>query len=278
MEMQQKEKESLTTYIHHFKTETKGCDFTNNAVTIRIFVNGLKNVHSLATQIYEEGPQMLADAISEVEKLQASQQLTATLIPFSTVNVMSHEEDQCFQCQESGHITCHCPIVQCFKCDEHSHIVMDCPHRIPPSGTPACHHRPKSCSGHHTRSNSHHCHKDRWYRCIHFRFQSLLKDITAKVIMTPTEAIPGHITGITDDITGVVHNAYTQALIHIILNVTLHIANHLHTGALQPTPEITADHALNQPTNPPRKPCTNCHHIPGDHKVKPIPKGIQELQ
>ena len=54
---------------------------------------------------------LLADVISKVEKLQAAQQLTATLLPASTVNVMSHEEDCCFQCQESGHIAQHCPNV-----------------------------------------------------------------------------------------------------------------------------------------------------------------------
>ena len=42
-------------------------------------------------------PQTLVYAITEVEKLQATQQLTATLLPSSTVNVMSHEEDRCFQ-------------------------------------------------------------------------------------------------------------------------------------------------------------------------------------
>ena len=56
-------------------------------------------MYSLAAQIYEKGPQTLANAIAEVEKLQATQQLTATLIPSSTVNVMSHEEDCCFQYQ-----------------------------------------------------------------------------------------------------------------------------------------------------------------------------------
>ena len=76
---------------------------------IRIFVKVLKNEHSLAAHIYEKGPQTLADAIAEVERLQARQQLTATLIPSSTVNVMSHKEEHCFQCQESGHIACHCP-------------------------------------------------------------------------------------------------------------------------------------------------------------------------
>ena len=42
MEIQEKEKESLAAYIHHFKTEAKRCNFTNNAATIRIFVKGLK--------------------------------------------------------------------------------------------------------------------------------------------------------------------------------------------------------------------------------------------
>ena len=141
MEIHQKEKESLATYIHHFKREAKRWNFTNNAATIRIFVKGLKNTYTLAAWIYEKGPQTLTDAISEVKKLQAAQQLTATLTPSSAVNVMSHKEECCFQCQESGHIAHHCPNVWCLKCDEYGHIVMDCPHRIPFSGTPACHHR-----------------------------------------------------------------------------------------------------------------------------------------
>ena len=45
---------------------------------------------------------------------------------------MSNEEDQCFQCQELGNITCHCPNVWCFECDEYGHIAVDCPDRIPP--------------------------------------------------------------------------------------------------------------------------------------------------
>ena len=69
MEIQQKKKESLAMYIHCFKREAKRCNFTNNAATIRIFVKGLKDAHSLAAQIYEKEPQTLADAISEVEKL-----------------------------------------------------------------------------------------------------------------------------------------------------------------------------------------------------------------
>ena len=98
MEIQQKGKESLAAYIHRFKREAKRCNFTNNAATIWIFVKGLKNAHTLAACVYEKGPQTLSDAISEVEKLQAAQQLTTTLLPSSTVNMMSNEGDQCFQC------------------------------------------------------------------------------------------------------------------------------------------------------------------------------------
>ena len=107
MDIQQKDKESLAAYIHRLKREAERCNFTNNAATIRIFVKGLQNAHTLATHVYEKEPQTLSDNIGEVEKLQVVQQLTATLLPSSTVNLMSNE-DQCFQCQELGHITCHC--------------------------------------------------------------------------------------------------------------------------------------------------------------------------
>ena len=96
MEIQQKEGESLAAYIHRFKRGAGRCNFNNNAATIWIFVKGLRNAHTLATQVYKKGPQTLADAIREVEKLQAVQQLTATLLPSSTVNVMSSEDDNVF--------------------------------------------------------------------------------------------------------------------------------------------------------------------------------------
>ena len=161
MEIQQKEKESLAAYMHRFKREAKRCNFTNNTTTIHIFVKGLKNTHTLAAHVYEKGPQTLSDAISEVEKLQAAQQLTATLLPSSTVNMMSNEGDKCFQCQELGHITQHCPNTRCFDCNEYGHVAADCPDRIPPSGTPA--HQKRHCSNtrHHTRLTSRHCHRDR---------------------------------------------------------------------------------------------------------------------
>ena len=131
----------------------------------------LKNAHTIATHVYENGPQTLADAISKVEKLQTVQQLTATLLPSSTCNVMFNKEDQCFQCQELGHITHHCPNECCFECDEYGNIVADCPVRIPPSGTPTCHHRPNSRTRHYTRSTSRCHHRDR-YRHSRSRSQS----------------------------------------------------------------------------------------------------------
>ena len=83
--------------------EAKCCNFTNDTATIRIFVKGLRNAHSLAANIYEKDPQTLKDAITGVEKFNAAQ-LTTTIIPSSKVNMMSNEDYQCFQCQEPGHI------------------------------------------------------------------------------------------------------------------------------------------------------------------------------
>ena len=61
MEIQQKVKESLAMYIHHFKREARRCHFTNNTATIRIFVKGLKDTHTLAARNNEKGPHILAD-------------------------------------------------------------------------------------------------------------------------------------------------------------------------------------------------------------------------
>ena len=82
MDIQQQGKESLAAYIHQFKTEAKCCNFTNDTATIRIFLKGLRNAHSVATRIYEKDPQTLKDAITKgVERFNAAQQLTATILP-----------------------------------------------------------------------------------------------------------------------------------------------------------------------------------------------------
>ena len=119
IDIQQWEKESVAAYVHQFKTEAKQCNFTNMLATIRIFIKGLKNAHSLAARIYEEDQHTLMDAITEVEKLNTVQQITTTIILSSTVNMMSSEEDLCFQCQEPGHIMQHCPLIRCHECNEY---------------------------------------------------------------------------------------------------------------------------------------------------------------
>ena len=109
MDIQQTDIESLATYVHRFKQEASRCKFNNDTTTIRIFLKGLKNAHTIATKVYEKGPQTLTEAIKEVEKLQAAQQITTTLLPTSSVNTMSSDNDRCFQCQEIRHMTCYCP-------------------------------------------------------------------------------------------------------------------------------------------------------------------------
>ena len=103
------DKEPLTTYVHRFKWEASRCKFNNDTTTIRIFLKGLKNAHTIVTKVYKKGPQNLAEAIKEVEKLQAAQQITSTLLPTSSVNTMSSDNDSCFQCQETGHMACYWP-------------------------------------------------------------------------------------------------------------------------------------------------------------------------
>ena len=135
-----KKKESLVAYLHQFKREASRCKFDNDAATIRIFIKGLRNAHTLATRVYEKGPQSLADAIKEVEKPQAAPQLTATLLPSSSVNTMSSDDDKCIQRQELGHMACHCPHIKCSDCDEDGHVAADCPdkkshHQVHEQGT-----------------------------------------------------------------------------------------------------------------------------------------------
>ena len=93
----------------------------------------------MATKVYEKGPQTLTEAIRKVEKLQASQQLTSSLLPTSSVNVMTTDQDKCFQCQEVGHMARYCLHIKCYDCDNYGHVAMDCPDKIPPSGMPARH-------------------------------------------------------------------------------------------------------------------------------------------
>ena len=234
MDITKKDKESLAGYIHRFKREAKMCNFTNNAARIRIFVKGLKNAHTLAAHVDEKGPQTLADAISEAEKLKAAQQLTVTPLP-------SSEGDQCFQCQELGHTAHHCPNVHCFECNEYGHIAADCADRIPPSGTPACHKRQHSLTQGTAPDQLLDTATGTGTDIAGQDHSHTLTDIEVTVIITHTEVIPDHII---DAITGVFHNTATPALIAIA--VTQHTRDHPHIEVYQHILEIAAgpDHTI----------------------------------
>ena len=96
MEIQQKDNETLSAYIHCFKMAAKQCAFDNDNVAICTFVKYLRDAPIITSKIYEKDPQTLAEVIRLVEKLSATHQLTAALTP-STVSMMS-SDDKCFVC------------------------------------------------------------------------------------------------------------------------------------------------------------------------------------
>ena len=216
----------------------------------------------MATRVYEKGPQSLVDAIKEVEKLQAAQQLTASFLPSSSVNTMSNDDDKCFHCQESANITHLCPCIKCFNCDEYGHATADCPDKIPPSGTPARYRNNSSNTRQCNRSTSHNNHQDRHHHHDHWdrhRFSRsrpipmvIARGVTVKA--THEGAILGPIT---DPHTSAHHAKETQA--HTTTDETLHTGDPHHTEV---SPEIAVDpdhvhqtnrstrHHQNHPTAP----------------------------
>ena len=80
MEIQQKDSETLTAYIHRFKKEAKHCDFDSHPAKIRIFLKGLINSSRIAPSVYEKGPTTIEDAISIVEKISSAQRIAASLL------------------------------------------------------------------------------------------------------------------------------------------------------------------------------------------------------
>ena len=62
MEIQQKDNETLATYIHHFKTAAKQCTFDNDSVAICISVKELQDAPTIAAKMYEKDTQTLAES------------------------------------------------------------------------------------------------------------------------------------------------------------------------------------------------------------------------
>ena len=97
-------------------------------MAICIFAEGLRDVPTITSKIYEKNPQTLAEVIRLVEKLSAIHQLTATINP-SIVSMMSGH-DRCFVFGWTGHFACHCHDAQCFGCNEFGHFAQDYPIRF----------------------------------------------------------------------------------------------------------------------------------------------------
>ena len=101
----------------------------------------------------------------------------------------------------------------------------------------------------------------------------IFTDTAAQVIMIHTEATPGHNIGIIIATTGAAHNTHAPpigvtALDPVTKHHVDHITDHPHIEVLWlTTPEVTVDHAHDQPTNLQVETCTDQIHIPADHEA-----------
>ena len=90
MEIQQKDSETLTAYIHRFKKEAKHCDFNSHPAKIRIFLKGLINSSRITLSVYEKGPTTIEDTIGIVEKISSAQH-SSIIFPESS---NQHDEER----------------------------------------------------------------------------------------------------------------------------------------------------------------------------------------
>ena len=110
MEIQQKDSETLTAYIHRFKKEAKHCDFNSHPAKIRIFLKGLINSSKIAPGVYEKGLETIKDAISMVERISSAQHIGASFFQNHQISMMKrgstnhHTPSQdCLNCGQLGH-------------------------------------------------------------------------------------------------------------------------------------------------------------------------------
>ena len=148
MEIQQKDSETLTAYIHRFKKEAKHCDFDLHPAKIRIFLKGLINNSRITLSVYEKGPTTIEDTIGIVEKISSAQCIAASFSQNHQISMMKrgpndhhmpnhhHMPNQdCSNCGQLGHPWFTCPHIICNRCNQCGHIYRHCWDRIPPSGT-----------------------------------------------------------------------------------------------------------------------------------------------
>ena len=158
MEIQQKDSETLTAYIHRFKKEAKHCKFDSHPAKIRIFLKGLINSRRITPSVYDQGPTTIEDAIGIVEKISSAQCIAASFSQNHQISMMKrgpndhHMPNQdCSNCGQLGHPWFTCLCIICDRCNQRGHIYRHCWDRIPLSGTaspPKSHHnhrRQPSC-------------------------------------------------------------------------------------------------------------------------------------
>ena len=129
MEIQQKDSEMLTAYIHRFKKEAKHCNFDSHPAKIRIFLKGLIHSSKIALGVYKKGPETIEDAISIVEKISSAQCIAASFSQNHQISMMKrgstdrHTPSQdCSNCGQLGHSWFTCPHIICDGCNQHGHI------------------------------------------------------------------------------------------------------------------------------------------------------------
>ena len=110
MEIQQKDSETLTAYIHRFKKEAKHCDFDLLPAKIRIFLKGLINSSRITSSVYKKGPTTIEDAIGIVDKISSAQHRAASFSQNHQISMMKrgptnhHMPNQdCSNCGQLGH-------------------------------------------------------------------------------------------------------------------------------------------------------------------------------
>ena len=148
MEIQQKDSETLTAYIHRFKKEARHCDFDSHPAKIRIFLKGLINSSRIAPSVYEKGPTTIEDAIGIVEKISSAQCIAASFSQNHQISMMKggpnkhhapnhhHTINQdCSNCGQLGHPWFTCLCIICNGCNQCGHIYRHCWDRISPSGS-----------------------------------------------------------------------------------------------------------------------------------------------
>ena len=189
---------------------------------------------------------------------------------------MSSDNDKCFQCQETGHMTCYCPHIRCFDCNNYGHVTVDWPDKIPPSGTPARHRdnitsrHDRSASWNHSHTRHSNCDHRTDTDSVNIDLTHITLDIGVTVTATPAEVILDHFTG-----TQIIVLHATGAQAHTTNAKTHHITDPHYAGI---SPETTVDPEHINPTNTTTNPHKDLLPVHMQHPGSLRIEGTNKLQ